>query len=49
MYKILVVALFAACTVNVCCLCGHLSGMSGPASSSAAASPMRIASSLESQ
>jgi hypothetical protein len=25
MYKILVVALFTACMVNVACLCGHLS------------------------
>jgi len=24
MYKILVVALFTACVVNVTCLCGHL-------------------------
>ncbi len=24
MYKMLVVALFAACMVNVACLCGHL-------------------------
>jgi len=49
MYKILVVALFTACMVNVVYLCGHLSSAAEPTTSSATASPTWIASSLGSQ
>jgi hypothetical protein len=45
MYKMLVVALFTACMLNVICLSGHLGSMTGFVTISAAASPMRIASS----
>jgi hypothetical protein len=30
MNRLLVVALFAACVVNIACLCGHLSVLAGP-------------------
>lgn len=46
MYKILVVALFTACMLNVICLCAHLGSVTGFITSAAAASPMRIASSV---
>jgi hypothetical protein len=46
MYKILVVALFSACVVNVVCLCGHLGSVAGPMTGSATASPMWIALSV---
>jgi hypothetical protein len=44
MYKILVVALFIACTVNVICLCGHLGSVADAMIGSATASPVVIAS-----
>lgn len=44
MYKILVVALFAACMVNVVSLCGHLGGTPGLATGAAKISPVWIAS-----
>jgi hypothetical protein len=49
MYKILVVALFTACMLNVICLCGHLGSVAGPMTGSATAAPMWIASSLGSE
>lgn len=44
MYKILVVALFAACAVNVVSLCGHVGGVAAPARGATAPSPIWVAS-----
>jgi hypothetical protein len=47
MYKMLVVALFTACMVNLVCVCGHL-GAAAP-TNSVKTLPMWVASSLDSQ
>jgi hypothetical protein len=50
MYKMLVVALFTACVVNVACLCGHLGAAAPPMAGYVTTLPMRVAaSSLGSQ